>query len=79
MNQSAPTVLGAATGVVSAVGFVLVAFTDFTPDQDTAVLGLFAAIGVLVGILGGQLVQARYTDPKGAGAPFGDPDDGGDA
>lgn len=64
MTQNAPTILGAVTGVVSAAGFVLVAFTNFTPDQDTAVLGLIAALGVLVGVVGGLFVQARYTDPK---------------
>ncbi len=64
MNNNAPTILGAVTGVVSAVGFVVVAFTDWTPDQDTAVLGLFAAVGVLVGIVGGQVVQKVWTDPK---------------
>lgn len=64
MNQNAPTLLGAVTGLISAVGVTLIAFTSWTQEQDTAVLGLFAATGLVVGIIGGLVVQSRYTDPR---------------
>ena len=75
-TQNAPTV---ATLVVAfATTLLNWAAESIDAPAEVEAAGLALAVA-LVALAAGRITQRYFTDPKGDGVPFGDPDDGGDA